>query len=369
MSAVYEMVQRKEQNSRKIGKSREVESREISEFLDDRTLGQVRKQIDLIEQIYRNKRLRKKLVLGGASALLYVHLEKAPRIISDIIGDFKSSYHVPRVTSDIDVDYRWSGNDKREEEQKSTVEALKELLCEFGKTDLRQNDYSANLAVVYQDKEKRQGNFKVEVNFMRPFPVLGDIEATFKDPISERTFPVLVLKREQSFANKWRTMISREKASDIFDVYHIQKEKFDWNLFMRCAVLECMLELSPRYTTLKNGSNIIKRILGIDIEQKIMSNTDLSFKPKVIKGAYNKDDLLAMRKPVAGFSKKIIKSMKSRDYEAIERFFTDRTTEMNQLIKDVIDTIDPNKIFDRHVYQHPQLIEQIFRMRNDSYNA
>ncbi len=342
------------------------QSEDVSELLDARTIEQVRRQVNVLEEIYANAYLCERLVLGGASALLYVHFESAPRIVTHLSSGIQMMA-IPRVTADVDADYHFPNLDlSYEEDRKKTESVLRSILERHGVLQIRKNERSLNLDVQYKGEEVQQGTFKVEINFMRRYPVLGYIEGAFKDPVSDRTFLVKTYPKEQAFANKWRTMISRNKPSDIFDVYHISQADCDRQRFMRCAVLECMLELQPRGSPNPWGGDVLHRVLGLDVAENIKTTFGLSHRPKVYKGTFSVEDLKSMRKPVIEFSQGILSEMTEADEAAIERFFTDNASSPRMLVAEVLGMIDPNNIFDQKVYEHPQLYDQIERRRLNS---
>lgn len=343
------------------------QSEDISDLLDARTIEQVRRQVDVLEEVYANAFLHDRLVLGGASALLYVHLKSAPRIVTQLLSSELQMTAIPRVTADVDADYHFPNDAiSYEEDRRQTESMLRSILEGHGDLQIRENERCFNLDVQYKGEEVQQGTFKVEINFMRRYPVLGYIEGTFKDPVSDRTFPVKTYPKAQAFANKWRTMISRNKPSDIFDVYHISKADYDRQRFMRCAVLECMLELQFHGPPNPDGRDVLQRVLGLDVVEKIENTFSLEYRPKVYKGTYSIDDLKAMREPVIEFSQGILAEMTETDKAAIELFFTDNDMDPRLLVGEVLGMIDPNHIFDQKVYMHPQLYDQIERRRANS---
>ncbi len=340
---------------------------DVSDMLDARTIEQVRHQVNILEEIYANAFMKKRLVLGGANALLYVHFESVPRIITRVLTSGMQMTAIPRVTSDIDGDYHIPHQGIIYEDDRKEFESkLHDILVKHGNLQIRENDRSFNLDIKYRGDYIRDGTFKVEINFMRRIPVLGYIEGTFKDPVSDRTFPVKTYPKEQAFANKWRTMVSRNKSSDIFDVCHISQADFNREEFMRCAVLECMLELRPQGEPDPTGGDILQRVLGLDVDKKVKNMFSLEYRPKVYKGSYSVDDLKSMSEPVIEFSHGILVEMTDDDKAAIERFFTDRDTAIPMLIREVLEMIDPDHIFSPMVHEHPQLHDQLQRFRSDS---
>ena len=67
--------------------------------------------------------------------------------------------------------------------------------------------------------------------------------------------------KEELFANKFATMISRSKtylnSRDIFDVYSISKQRFDHELFLDLAVLEVIL-MDLSYPVINKFQNILR---------------------------------------------------------------------------------------------------------------
>ncbi len=329
--------------------------RNFADLFPSSIVEKVSRQIDLLEAMFQHKFLRERIILGGASALIYVHFDEPTRIATDLAEDLSTSPKgPPRVTTDIDCDYRHSGHVQWEEERQQVEDALQEVFEHAGFSAERNRTRKVNRATLfsvhYRDTGQKQEHFKVELNFMRRYPLLEDCWATLKDPMSKREFKVQTVRKEQAFANKWRTMISRNKTSDMFDVYHISRTNFEWDPFSRCAVLECMLEL-PR------------PIQEIDMENKILGSLDLSYRSLLPQGMYDMEKLKLLRHPVLKFSRKVLKHLTEEDLGAIERFFTDLETPPRQLVREIVGTVDRSSVLSPRVVDHPQLYSQIEAIR------
>ncbi|MBS3802524.1 MAG: nucleotidyl transferase AbiEii/AbiGii toxin family protein, partial [Candidatus Thermoplasmatota archaeon] len=72
---------------------------------------------------------------------------------------------------------------------------------------------------------------------------------SFSHLTTKEKITVMTPKKEELFANKFATMISRSKTylnmRDIFDVYSLSKKTFDKRLFLDLFVIETMLMNIP----------------------------------------------------------------------------------------------------------------------------
>lgn len=89
-------------------------------------------------------------------------------------------------------------------------------------------------------------DIKIEIGYMRRFPDLkNDNFKSFNHLLKGKKIEVMTPKKEELFANKFATMISRSKTylnpRDIFDVHSISKERFDQRLFLELVALETIM--------------------------------------------------------------------------------------------------------------------------------
>jgi len=97
---------------------------------------------------------------------------------------------------------------------------------------------------------------------MRRIPELkNDSVNSFPHLTTGEEITVMTPVKEELFANKFATMISRSKTylnqRDIFDVYSLSKEVFDNRLFLELVVIEVMLMNIPLDILFQTESRLI----------------------------------------------------------------------------------------------------------------
>lgn len=324
---------------------------DVEEIYAPEIIDKVTRQVDFIETIYQHQYLKDRIVLGGASALLYVHFDEAIRVNTQIRDS-----GVLRVTTDVDVDVRLLSEQSWQLERTKVEQAIEEVFQQSAYSPDR--DVHSETATSYKvpylsEILEYEDHFRVELDFGRRYPLLTDQHYAFKDPLSTREFTVLACKREQAFANKWRTMLDRSKTADLVDVYKISNSTttFDFELFMRCAVVECMLELNYA-------------IQHRDIEEHLSLYTSLdSVQPLLPQGKFSQENLGPMKQDVLVFSRKVVDSMTDDDKSAISQFYLDGETEPYTLIRQILTQVDPNNVLNPQLFNHPKLLEQIMKKR------
>jgi len=129
--------------------------------------------------------------------------------------------------------------------------------------------------VEYQNGGGNRDNIKIEIGYMRRNPLMrDDSRYELTNPRSGSSFSIKSPVKEELFANKYCTMISRSRTQtnsrDVFDVNTISKGIFDFRLFIDLIMIEGLLmELgfSDTMISLTSGSvNIIQDLVIDDID-------------------------------------------------------------------------------------------------------
>jgi predicted nucleotidyltransferase component of viral defense system len=189
---------------------------------------------DMLEDISAVKFLSERLSLYGGTALTFIH-----------------SKEIPRLSIDVDLNYRHKGNVDWGQVREEIDTRLKDLLY-------RQGYNKANIAinasypltrftVKYLNADNSEDQFKIEIGYMRRTPILKtDAQAKFKHIGTQETFKATTPLREELFANKWCAMLYRKTARDVFDMYRIADMKFDPDTFRKCAIIDSLTRKLPK---------------------------------------------------------------------------------------------------------------------------
>jgi predicted nucleotidyltransferase component of viral defense system len=174
------------------------------------------------------------LALGGGTALNMLHVSPTPRLSEDLDFNFR---HVEERDWGIvrdDVDRR-----------------LKGVLYGLGYTrdDVRiQAKWNlGRFHVHYRALTGTIGSLKVEIGYMRRMPILeGDIRLPFVHPIHGTEAMVKTPQREEQFASKVCTLVSRKGEysypRDHFDVRTISLQEFDWDLLVDLVMIDSLMD-------------------------------------------------------------------------------------------------------------------------------
>jgi predicted nucleotidyltransferase component of viral defense system len=189
---------------------------------------------DLLEDISAVKFLSERLSLYGGTALTFIH-----------------SKEIPRLSIDLDLNYRHKDNGDWGQVREEIDTRLKDLLYRQGynKANIAINaSYPlARFTVKYLNASDSEDHFKIEIGYMRRTPILKtDAQAEFKHVGTQETFKATTPQREELFANKWCAMLYRKTARDVFDIYRIADMKFDPDTFRKCAIIDSLTRELPK---------------------------------------------------------------------------------------------------------------------------
>ena len=257
------------------------------------TIEKMKRLCDLLSAIQNAEFISKRLSLYGGSALNFLYLNN------------------PRLSEDLDYNYRHIDKEDWSKIRDRIDKDLKWILNSLGykKEDIKINSLynQCRFHLNYISETGVKDDLKIEIGYMRRFPNLDkDCIKSFNHLTKEGKIRVMTPIKEELFANKFATMVSRSKAylnpRDIFDVYSISKEKFNQRLFLDLVAIEAML-MGMSYTTLfkikerlMNGkpSGKIEHLINRKIDfENILSNV-VSFSNKTIKdlSSYKLDSII-----------------------------------------------------------------------------
>lgn len=158
----------------------------------------IHRLFDVLEQISKVKFLSDRLCFYGGTALNFIHFNELPRLSVDL--DFNYRH--------IDGKMDWG------EVRKDIDEYLMRILADIGYKDKEikvQAQYPlGRMDIKYDASNGLKDNIKLEIGYMRRIPILlSDIEYQLESPKTGSKFIMLSPQKEELFANKFCTMISR----------------------------------------------------------------------------------------------------------------------------------------------------------------
>ena len=170
----------------------------------------MRRLCDLLLAIQNSEFISKRLSLYGGTALNFLYLNN-PRLSEDLDFNFK---HIDKED--------WSKiRDRIDKELKWVLDSL-----DYKKDDIKINSLynQCRFHLNYISGTQIKDDLKIEIGYMRRFPNLKkDCVKSFNHLTREKKIQIMTPIKEELFANKFVTMISRSKAylnpRDIFDVY------------------------------------------------------------------------------------------------------------------------------------------------------
>ena len=245
----------------------------------------------------------------------------------------------PRLSEDLDFNYRHFGHEEWGEKRAFIDKTIKRVLNSIGYSDDRikiHPRYNLNQFFVrYATQQGKKDLIKIEIGYMRRIPVLTeDVNIGFHHPSSSTEVQIMSPQKEELFANKFCTMLSRMRkrpnARDVFDVVTISKLDFDRELFLDLIMVESIL--------MDLHMNEIKFVP--------LGRSDLSFLDKLL---VKKPDEKELNKRAKTFTDSILAELDKRN---IEDFQSDFYKSGN--VK--LDLLHKNKNIHPEISNHPQLL-------------
>jgi predicted nucleotidyltransferase component of viral defense system len=285
---------------------------------------------DLLEDISAVKFLSERLSLYGGTALTFIH-----------------SKEIPRLSIDLDLNYRHKDNGDWGQVREEIDTRLKDLLY-------RQGYNKANIAinasypltrftVKYLSASGSEDQFKIEIGYMRRTPILKtDAQAKFKHIGTQETFKATTPLEEELFANKWCAMLYRKTARDVFDIYRIADMKFDLDTFRKCAIIDSLTREPPKLYEI-NPETINK--IPLDSTLRNLLQTDSL--PEL--------DFSKIAQRVTEFTNAQLKKLTNHDKNMIDQFW-DKMIFAPELI-------NPKGIFHTKIAEYPAVLWTIERLR------
>ena len=278
---------------------------------------------DILESIGKSDFVSKRLSLYGGTALNFIYLD------------------IPRLSEDLDFNYRhidekdWGEvRDRIDDDLKWIIRSLG-----YGSGDLKINakHNHCRFHLNYVSSQGVKGDIKIEIGYMRRFPDMEkDTTECFSHLTKGTTIKTMTPNKEELFANKFATMISRSRAylnlRDVFDVHSIASQDFDQRLFLEIVALETIMMDMSYSTLLQVKERLKKERLSGRLEHLIRGDIDME----------------KIHSMVISFSERIVEDLSSNALDTvIDEFYSTGVLEL--------DKFSFKKEMHPHISDHPQL--------------
>lgn len=291
---------------------------------------------ELLEALSDVRFLRERLSFYGGTCLNFAYFDG-----------------VPRLSVDLDFNFRTSPGSHWQDDRPEVDEHLKRVFGDLG-YDLDPEEGDLNLDVSYPKTSfilqyrRETGGFdtiEIEVGYQRRVPFLEDDQlVTVEDPFGGRTAEVLAPSREELFANKFCTMLyrgDRANPRDVFDVYTIADLEFDRDRFRTLAILDSLTRPEPKHTRL-HEMDPGRFLEDAPIDDRLRN---------LLRDRQPPDDLLER---VTDFSTRILDSLTLEEIEVIDAFHDAGGMEFDRL--------EHSDRFHPQVTEHPNLLRSLEEM-------
>jgi len=207
---------------------------------DQKTIEKIHRISDILQRISMIQYTKKRLSLYGGTAINFLHLQD-----------------IPRLSLDIDFNYRDQQTGKWWIERDKIDETIKRVLSDLGYADekikIQPKHPLTRFTVHYRTKNDQKDSLKIEIGYMRRMPVFK--QDKFKSFEHFRTSEDIELKTpisEELFGNKFCTLIYRHKdenvisSRDLYDVYKIANQEIDEEMFLTAIVVDSLMRPKPK---------------------------------------------------------------------------------------------------------------------------
>lgn len=287
------------------------------------TIEKMKRLCDLLSSIQNSEFISKRLSLYGGTTLNFLYLDN------------------PRLSEDLDYNYRHIDKEDWSEIRDKIDIDLKWIIDSLGykKDDVKINSLynQCRFHLNYISETGVKDDLKIEIGYMRRFPNLKkDCKKSFNHLTKEVKIQVMTPVKEELFANKFATMISRSKSylnlRDIFDVYSISKSNFNHRLFLDLVAIETIL-MDMSFDTV------------LQIKERLMNGKPSGKIEHLINRKINFENIIS---DVVDFSNKAIKELSAYKLDKIIDCFY-KSGKLNLEAFRFKDELNPN------LNKHPQL--------------
>lgn len=250
---------------------------------------------DILEESYKDPLLKKRLSLIGGTAFNLVHCED-----------------IPRLSVDLDFNYRHVNGEDWSEVRDRIDYRLKKIMnsMEYKNLAINASYPLVRITASYTSQQKHGNEFKLEIGYMRRFPLLKEDKAGKLFHIGkEEKIEVLTPKKEELFGGKLIAALSRKSPRDIFDLAKMPMLEFDQNLLRKCAILESFANENIRIDDL--NPNQIFQSVNIDTALTNLLRNDL------VKSL----DFEELKIQAANLVRRLVNGITPDEKKAIENFY------------------------------------------------
>lgn len=270
----------------------------MSEF-DDVQLEKVERLFEILESISQVRFLRERLAFYGGTCLNFAYFDG-----------------VPRLSVDLDFNYRHQGDRTWQDDRDRIDNQLKDVLYDIGYEydDINIQAFYPLTRMILQYPRSSGGldSVEIEVGYQRRIPfLLQDAKIEVENPITGETCSVTAPQQEELFSNKFCTMLYRtDPASprDVFDIYEISQLDFDPDRFRALAVLDSLTRARPDN----------HRLHSIPVGE-VLTNVDIDDRLRNL--LRNRDPPQDLRPRVTEFSGGVIGSLTGHEIGVIDAFY------------------------------------------------
>jgi predicted nucleotidyltransferase component of viral defense system len=200
----------------------------------------MKKLFQILRRINSVEYLSKRLSFYGGTALHSIHFNLAHRL-----------------SVDLDFNYRKINDNDWGDEREAIDSRIKSVLDSLGYSDYRiQPTYPLNrFDIKFRSSSGSMDSIKIEIGYLRRVPFSKDVYYSIENEYCTK-FNCLSPMKEELFANKIVTFLSRRSARDLFDVHSISKAHFNIVSIRKLVLLESVAILDRPLTELELPSLI-----------------------------------------------------------------------------------------------------------------
>ena len=300
---------------------------------DEKTIEKIFRIYDILHRTSLVEYTKERLSLYGGTSLNFLH--------------FKD---IPRLSIDIDFNYRVQKTDDWVKERNNIDNILKKILSDLKYLEKNikiQASYPiTRYDVHYTTKTNQKDSIKIEIGYMRRIPIFKkDIIMKLKHLKTDEEFDIKTPKSEELFGNKFCTLLYRFKdetaisSRDLYDVYTISKTTFDNEMFETAIIIDSLMRPEPRIY--KQNPKII--VDNVSIDNQLLNLIRSREVPK---------DLKSKSKDFIG---KYISITKEKYQEIIDTFF-DKHTFNPKLLKN-------HYMLNSDINSHPSILWNLQQLK------
>ncbi len=306
-----------------------------TEGFDEKTIEKIFRICDILQRISLVDFTKERLSLYGGTSLNFLHFK-----------------NIPRLSLDIDFNYRDLQTGDWEKERNKIDSILKKILSDLKYSDNNikiQAQYPiTRFTIHYKTKNNEQDSIKIEIGYLRRMPIFqDDALLPFSHLETDEKIVIKTPKSEEIFGNKFCTLLYRHKdqtvisSRDLFDVYTISKNDFDNEMFEIAVAIDSLMRPEPRIY-----KHSLKTILdNISIDNELLN---------LIRNREVPEDL---KTKSHDFISKYISISKEKYQEVIDAFFDNY--EFNpELFKNY-------KILNSEISSHPSILWNLKQLKKE----